>query len=156
MTTKVDVYAYGVILMELITGRRALDETRPEDETHLVTCFRRNIINKEKFMKTVDSFLDLDDESREGLLEVAELARHCTAREPYQRPDMGHAVNVLAPLIEQWKPTSYDEGDLCDSGTNLAQRMQKWQLGDGSSTTDLFGSYRGSIENSRVASMMRN
>ncbi|XP_039125012.1 receptor-like kinase TMK4 [Dioscorea cayenensis subsp. rotundata] len=156
VTTKVDVYAYGVILMELITGRRALDETRPEDETHLVTCFRRNIINKEKFMKTVDSFLDLDDESREGLLEVAELARHCTAREPYQRPDMGHAVNVLAPLIEQWKPTSYDEGDLCDSGTNLAQRMQKWQLGDGSSTTDLFGSYRGSIENSRVASMMRN
>ncbi|KAJ0988932.1 hypothetical protein J5N97_007288 [Dioscorea zingiberensis] len=156
VTTKVDVYAYGVILMELITGRKALDETRPEDETHLVTCFRRNIIHKDKFMKTVDSFLDLNDEAREGLLEIAELARHCTAREPYQRPDMGHAVNVLAPLVEQWKPTSYDEGDLCDSGTDLAQRMQKWQLGDGSSTTELFSSYRGSIENSRVASMMRN
>ena len=34
----------------------------------------------------------------------AELAGHCTAREPSRRPDMGHSVNVLSPLVEKWKP----------------------------------------------------
>ncbi|KAI3706863.1 hypothetical protein L6452_24891 [Arctium lappa] len=33
-----------------------------------------------------------------------ELAGHCTVRELNQRPNIGHAVNVLSPLVEKWKP----------------------------------------------------
>lgn len=41
VTTKVDVYAFGVVLMEIITGRKALDETAPDERSQLVSWFRR-------------------------------------------------------------------------------------------------------------------
>ncbi|XP_020226085.1 receptor-like kinase TMK4 [Cajanus cajan] len=136
VTTKVDVYAFGVVLMELITGRRALDDTVPDERSHLVSWFRRVLINKENIPKAIDQTLDPDEETMESIYKVAELAGHCTAREPYQRPDMGHAVNVLVPLVEQWKPTSHEEeeGYGIDLHMSLPQALRRWQANEGTST----------------------
>lgn len=155
VTTKADVFSFGVVLMELITGRRALDETQAEENMHLVTWFRRTnssaavgnggaAANRDAFIKSVDPAiaLALDEETLQTVLIVAELAGHCTAPEPYQRPDMGHAVNVLAPLVELWKPSSA-YGDQDDAGginmeLSLPQALQQWQaLGDLSMTSSL-------------------
>ncbi|XP_022734484.1 receptor-like kinase TMK4 [Durio zibethinus] len=136
VTTKVDVYAFGVVLMEIITGRKALDETLPDEKSHLVTWFRRVLINKGNVPKVVDDTINFDDETMASIFKVAELAGHCTAREPYQRPDMGHAVNVLGPLVEQWKPTSQDddENSGIDLHMSLPQALQRWQADEGTST----------------------
>ncbi|XVE81233.1 hypothetical protein DITRI_Ditri15bG0046700 [Diplodiscus trichospermus] len=136
VTTKVDVYAFGVVLMEIITGRKALDETLPDEKSHLVTWFRRVLINKDNIPKVVDETINCDEETMASIFKVAELAGHCTAREPYQRPDMGHAVNVLGPLVEQWKPTSQeDEGNSgIDFQMSLPQALQRWQADEGTST----------------------
>lgn len=136
VTTKVDVYAFGVVLMEIITGRKALDDTMPDERAHLVTWFRRVLINKENIPKAVDQTLNPDEETLKSIIKVAELAGHCTAREPFQRPDMGHAVNILSPLVEQWKPTSHQEEE--SSGINLhmslPQALQRWQADEGTSS----------------------
>ncbi|KAJ4968096.1 hypothetical protein NE237_014797 [Protea cynaroides] len=150
VTTKVDVYAYGVVLMELITGRKALDETVPEDRSHLVTWFRRVLINKDNIGKAIDPTLNPDDETFGSICKVAELAGHCTAREPYQRPDMGHAVNILAPLVEQWKPSSHDEEDAfgIDLHLSLPQALERWQA-EGTSGTTVTDSFNNSSFRSR-------
>lgn len=139
MTLKVDVYSFGVILMELITGRKAIDESQPEESLHLVTWFRRMLINKDALRKAIDPTIDISEETLSSVSTVAELAGHCTARESYQRPDMGHAVNVLSSLVEHWKPSEpedYDDMYGIDLEMTLPQALKKWQAFEGNSNLD--------------------
>ncbi|KAI3896567.1 hypothetical protein MKW92_043236 [Papaver armeniacum] len=139
VTTKVDVYSFGVILMELITGRKALDETRPEESMHLVHWFRRMHLSRENFSKAIDATINLTEETMDTIKTVSELAVHCCAKEPYQRPDMSHIVNTLSSLVEQWKPAEPDSEDISgidgiDLDMTLPQALQKWQQIEGSSS----------------------
>uniref|UniRef100_A0A0D3DA81 Protein kinase domain-containing protein n=2 Tax=Brassica oleracea var. oleracea TaxID=109376 RepID=A0A0D3DA81_BRAOL len=116
VTTMVDIYSLGVILMELVTGRKALDVTQREDSVHLVTWFRRVAASKVRdenaFKNAIDPNIKLDEETLASVEKVWELAGYCCAREPYQRPDMSHIVNVLSSLTVQWKPTDVEPDDL--------------------------------------------
>jgi hypothetical protein len=135
VTTKSDVFSYGVILMELLTGRKALDNNQPEESMHLVTWFRKQIIgNKlDSILEFIDPILELSDEaSKKSLLIVAELAGHCTSREAQNRPDMSYVVNVLSPLLQQWKPrarsdSDSDSDDTMDLNMNLGHLVNKWK-----------------------------
>ncbi|CAO2826011.1 unnamed protein product [Amaranthus hypochondriacus] len=154
ITTKVDVFSFGVILMEMITGRKALDETQPEDSVHLVTWFRRVSINKDAFLKAIDPTIDLDEETLASVSTVAELAGHCCAREPNQRPDMGHVVNVLSSLVDVWKPSEDNSEDLfgIDFEMTLPQALKKWQaLGDTNMDASASSSFFASRDNTQTS-----
>jgi serine/threonine protein kinase len=129
ITTKVDVFSYGVVLMELLTGLTALDESRSEEIRYLAEWFWRIKSNKEKLMSAIDPALEPNEETYESITIVAELAGHCTAREAYHRPDMSHAVNVLGALVEKWRPVS-DELDCysaIDGTRPLPQLLKIWK-----------------------------
>ncbi|CAN4089632.1 unnamed protein product [Withania somnifera] len=133
ITTKADVFSFGVVLMELLTGMMALDEDRPEESRYLVAWFWNVKSSKEKLIAAVDPALDMKDEITESISTLAELAGHCTAREPCQRPDMGHVVNVLSPLVEKWKPLEDDPEDYCgiDYSLPLNEMVKDWQESEG-------------------------
>ncbi|KAI3447404.1 hypothetical protein Pfo_004069 [Paulownia fortunei] len=133
ITTKADVFSFGVVLMELLTGMMALDEDRPEESQYLVAWFWRIKSNKEKLMAAIDPALDMKEETLESISIISELAGHCTAREPGQRPVMGHAVNVLASLVEKWKPVDDDTEEYCgiDYSLPLNQMVKDWQEAEG-------------------------
>ncbi|KAG7016698.1 Receptor protein kinase TMK1 [Cucurbita argyrosperma subsp. argyrosperma] len=142
VTTKVDVYSFGVILMEMISGRKAIDESQPEESLHLVSWFRRMYINKDTFSKAIDPSMHIDEETLGSICRVADLAGHCCAREPYQRPDMSHAVNVLSSLVDVWKPTEPDSEDTLgiDLEMSLPQALKRWQAFEGNSNLDMTSS----------------
>ncbi|XP_058109020.1 receptor protein kinase TMK1-like isoform X2 [Magnolia sinica] len=133
VTTKADVFSYGVVLMELVTGLAALDEDRPEESRYLAEWFWRIKSSKEKLLAAIDPVLDVTESTFESISIIAELAGHCTVREPTQRPEMGHAVNVLAPLVEQWKPICDDQEEYLgiDCSQPLHQMVKGWQAADG-------------------------
>ncbi|PIN24289.1 Serine/threonine protein kinase [Handroanthus impetiginosus] len=118
VTTKADVYAFGVVLMAIITGRKAVDETA--SEAHLVTWFQGVLINEDNLRESTDPALDPDDETYESICEVAKLAIQCTAQQPTQRPDMGQVVNSLGPLVEPWKPSEPEEDDAIGNDRHMS------------------------------------
>uniref|UniRef100_A0A2C9WCC6 Protein kinase domain-containing protein n=1 Tax=Manihot esculenta TaxID=3983 RepID=A0A2C9WCC6_MANES len=120
VTTKVDVFSFGVILMELITGRKALDDGQFEESMHIVTWFRRLHFNEESFHKAIDPTIELDEETFASIKSVAKLAGYCTAREASERPEMRHAVNALSSLAEVWKPTDQNPEDIFGIDHNRA------------------------------------
>ncbi|KAJ6330566.1 hypothetical protein OIU76_009206 [Salix suchowensis] len=133
ITTKVDVFSFGVVLMELLTGLMALDEDRPEESQYLAAWFWRVKSDQQKLRAAIDPAIDVKDEIFESISTIAELAGHCTTREPNHRPDMGHVVNVLAPLVEQWKPLDDDTEDYggIDYSLPLNQMVKGWQEAEG-------------------------
>nr|GMD24383.1 receptor-like kinase TMK3 [Ipomoea batatas] len=129
ITTKVDVFSFGVVLMELLTGLTTLDENRPEESRYLVEWFWLMKSNKEKLIDAIDPALNAKEDIHNSICIIAELAGHCTAREPNRRPEMGHAVSVLAQLIETWKPEEREEDSSSanDFSLPLSEMLKNWQ-----------------------------
>lgn len=55
LTAKSDVYSFGVVFLEIITGRRVIDNSRSTEEQNLVTWVRL------KILETMDFYLALSD-----------------------------------------------------------------------------------------------
>ncbi|MQM22938.1 hypothetical protein Taro_055999 [Colocasia esculenta] len=139
ITTKADVFSFGVVLMEMVTGLTAIDENRPEESQYLASWFFRIKSSKEKLRGAVDPSINITEETFNSIFIIAELAGHCSAREPQQRPDMGHAVNVLSSLVGKWEPMKDDQKENMeiDLDQPLLQMVKGWQAADGSSISSL-------------------
>ncbi|KAJ8476745.1 hypothetical protein OPV22_020472 [Ensete ventricosum] len=57
LTLKSDIYSFGVVLLELITGRRAIDNSRAAGEHNLVAWARPLFKDRRKFSQVADPVL---------------------------------------------------------------------------------------------------
>ncbi|GKE26813.1 probable serine/threonine-protein kinase NAK isoform X2, partial [Tanacetum coccineum] len=57
---KNDIYSFGVVLLETLTGLRVFDKTRPKNEQNLVEWMRPMLPNKKMVRNIVDPILGLD------------------------------------------------------------------------------------------------
>ncbi|PNT74522.1 hypothetical protein BRADI_1g16480v3 [Brachypodium distachyon] len=85
LTLKSDVYSYGVVLLEIITGRRAIDVTRAAGEQNLVAWARPLFKDRRKFPQMADPALKGQYPSR-GLYQALAVAAMCVQEQPTMRP----------------------------------------------------------------------
>ncbi|XP_022725620.1 BRASSINOSTEROID INSENSITIVE 1-associated receptor kinase 1-like isoform X2 [Durio zibethinus] len=105
---KTDVFGYGVMLLELVTGQRAFDLARlANDDDVMLLDWVKGLLKDRRLETLVDSDLQGNyiDEEVEQLIQVALL---CTQGSPMERPKMAEVVRML-------------EGD------GLAERWDEWQ-----------------------------
>ncbi|KAG8378705.1 hypothetical protein BUALT_Bualt07G0013000 [Buddleja alternifolia] len=99
LTRKSDTYAFGVVLLEVLCGRPALDTSVAEDE-QILTKWARDNISKGKIDQIVASTLR-GEISEDSLKAFAEVAEKCLHDEPKKRPTMAQVVLQLEFALEQ-------------------------------------------------------
>lgn len=91
---KSDVYGFGVVLLELLTGLRALDTKRPSGQHNLVDWMKPMLSHKRKLKSIVDARMEGQYSSKAATL-TAQLTIKCLEGEPKNRPSMKEVVEVL-------------------------------------------------------------
>ncbi|XP_042516447.1 probable serine/threonine-protein kinase PBL23 [Macadamia integrifolia] len=105
LTTKSDVYSFGVVFLEIITGRRVIDNARPTSEQNLVTWAQPLFRDRRKFTLMADPLLE-GKYPIKGLYQALAVAAMCLQEEASTRPLISDVVTALEYLAV---PNSEDE-----------------------------------------------
>lgn len=94
ITEKADIYSFGVVIMEIISGRKNLDTSRSEESVHLITLLEEKVKNGQ--------LADLMDEHnndmqvhKQEVIQMMKLAMWCLQIDSKRRPQMSDVVKVL-------------------------------------------------------------
>ncbi|XP_066343812.1 probable LRR receptor-like serine/threonine-protein kinase At1g56130 [Miscanthus floridulus] len=97
MTEKVDVFAFGVVILETLAGRPNFDNTLDEDKVYILEWVWQ-LYEENHPLDMVDP--KLAGFNSDEVLRAIHVALLCTQGSPHQRPAMSRAVSMLAGDVE--------------------------------------------------------
>ncbi|CAM0903864.1 unnamed protein product [Alopecurus aequalis] len=135
LLVKSDVYSYGVVLLELLSGRKPVDMTQPPGSENLVTWARPLLTNREGLERLVDPLLPPANRDFEKLAKAAAIASMCVHVEAPQRPFMGEVVQALKLIYSG----NNDENCSGSFGGGATEDESPWNDGRSCSWNDTDG-----------------
>ncbi|KAG0616822.1 hypothetical protein M758_5G144000 [Ceratodon purpureus] len=95
LSDKADVYSFGVLLLEIVSGKRNRDLSMPEDEVYLPN-WAWKLHKESRLLDMKDPSLLLGENEAEEVQRVLETAVLCVQNAPEKRPSMFLAAAMLA------------------------------------------------------------
>uniref|UniRef100_A0A0A9E6G2 Protein kinase domain-containing protein n=1 Tax=Arundo donax TaxID=35708 RepID=A0A0A9E6G2_ARUDO len=105
ITEKCDVYGFGVLVLEVLTGRRPVEYL--EDDVVVLCDLVRSALEESRPEDCIDPRL-CGEFSMDEALPIIKLGLVCTSQVPSNRPDMGEVVNILE-LVRSPQDSAEDE-----------------------------------------------
>ncbi|VAH55500.1 unnamed protein product [Triticum turgidum subsp. durum] len=94
ITEKADVYSFGVVVMEVINGRKNLDNSRSEESIHLITQLEEKV-KTNRLVELIDNKSNNMLAHKQDVIEMMKLAMWCLQIDCKRRPKMSEVVKVL-------------------------------------------------------------
>ncbi|CAL9165805.1 serine/threonine-protein kinase PCRK1-like [Musa acuminata AAA Group] len=98
LTAKSDIWSYGVVLYELITGRQPMDRNRPRKEQKLLEWVKPYTSDAKKFHLIIDPKID-DNYCLKQAMELSAVANKCLMRSPKLRPKMSDVLGMVQRIV---------------------------------------------------------
>ncbi|CAH2040984.1 unnamed protein product [Thlaspi arvense] len=96
-TPKSDVYGFGVVLFELITGKKPIEDDYPDERERNLVAWVRGLVRKNQGSKAIDP--KIRGTGQESQMEEAlKIGYLCTADLPSKRPSMQQVVGLLKDI----------------------------------------------------------
>ncbi|KAI3793158.1 hypothetical protein L1987_35773 [Smallanthus sonchifolius] len=92
ITEKCDVYGFGVLVLEIVTGRRPVEYM--EDDVVILCDMVRGALEEGRVDECIDERLQGKFPAEEAI-PVMKLGLICTSQVPSNRPDMAEVINIL-------------------------------------------------------------
>uniref|UniRef100_A0A6N2LFF6 Protein kinase domain-containing protein n=1 Tax=Salix viminalis TaxID=40686 RepID=A0A6N2LFF6_SALVM len=100
LTAKSDVWSFGVVMYELITGRRAVERNLPRGEQKLLEWVKPFVSDSKKFHLILDPRLE-GQYCIKSAQKLSAVANKCIAKQPKSRPKMSEVVEMLGNIIDE-------------------------------------------------------
>lgn len=154
LNEKSDIYSFGILIMEIITGRSPVDYSRPPGEVNLVDWLKSMVGNR-KAEEVVDPKLP-EMPSSKALKRVILVALRCVDPAAQKRPKMGHVIHMLEAddlLIRDERKVGRESSSSRHNDpqeNHAAAKLCAKQLGEGASGTNECDSGRNLHQQTRL------
>ncbi|KAJ8532195.1 hypothetical protein K7X08_012118 [Anisodus acutangulus] len=108
LTEKVDVYSFGIVVLEILSGRRHFEASESEDEQVMLNLFRKKA-EEGQLVDLIDKRSEDMQFYKEEVIKTMQIAAWCLQSDYTKRPSMSMVVKAMEGVLDVDKDLDYSK-----------------------------------------------